>query len=305
MDNKLLNIVAIALLVLIFLFSVLTWVSVRGTKEENLSTLISYASRLRDSGLYKQAIETYEKLLEKGKLNKEKAENIIYTIGAIYMDDLRDYSNALAQFLKLRELYPKSNLLSDAQKRIVTCLEHIGESAQAQRELERATSVGRTEEIRPGDIVVAEIGKRRISLRELDKAYNNLPEQMKKQFAGKAGKKQFLSSYVAQELVYDAAVRAGLDQEPEIAETIENIKKQILLQEYYKRNIGKEIKPTESDLLLYYDAHKDEFEGKGFNEVRETVKQRYTEEKIKEKEQELLSKMLQSQDVKIYPDSVR
>ncbi|OQX88259.1 MAG: hypothetical protein B6D65_06100 [candidate division Zixibacteria bacterium 4484_93] len=305
MNNKLLDIVIIVLLVLIFLFSILTWVSTRGTKEEKLSTLIGYASRLRDSGLYNQAIGTYEKLLEKGKLDREKAENIIYTIGTIYMDDLRDYSNALAQFLKLRELYPKSHLLSDVQKRIVTCLEHTGESAQAQRELERATSVEKTEDIRPGDVVVAELGKRRISLRELDKAYNNLPEQMKKQFAGRTGKKQFLSSYVAQELVYEAAVRAGLEQEPEVAETIENIKKQILLQEYYKRNIGKEIKPTESDLRLYYDAHKDEFEGKSFNEVKATVNQLYAEEKLKEKEQELLSKMLQSQDVKIYPDSVR
>lgn len=77
--------------------------------------------------------------------------------------------------------------------------------------------------------------------------------KIKAQLSTPFGKKQILDTIVEQELLYQAAIKKGLQREPQVKDTLEFYKKAIIgrsYAEYYMKKSAKE----------YYDGHKDEFE---------------------------------------------
>ena len=78
--------------------------------------------------LFEQSVKEYTEYLEDYQLDAKEQANISYMVGNIYFDKLHDYENALAYYLRVKYLFPESNLQGEVSKKVVACLERLKRS---------------------------------------------------------------------------------------------------------------------------------------------------------------------------------
>ena len=273
------------------------------------------ANALYNRDLYPQAIAEYEYYLRNYSLDEREQANISYTIGNIYFDRVRDYQSALAYYLRVKELYPNSELVDDANRRIVECLERLQKSADAQQALEESTLLDQTQvkTSKPGE-VIAKIGKREVTTGDLDFEIKSLPPYLASQMQGRDQKLEFLKQYLATELLYDTAKRKGLEQDTEVIEAAFQAKKNLMVQKYLQEEVGEKIQLNDSDVELYFKAHQERYAKKdsggsaqpvNFAQVKSQVAQDYVREKQQEAYQRLVERLMRAENVVIYDDKIR
>jgi parvulin-like peptidyl-prolyl isomerase len=90
--------------------------------------------------------------------------------------------------------------------------------------------------------------------------FNQVPADKQEQF-----RKQVLEQLIAKQLVYDDAVKTGVlkskDFKDRYAEIIENVKREIAIQVWQKKEIDK-IKVSQKEMKDYYNKNKEEFNEK-------------------------------------------
>jgi len=115
--------------------------------------------------------------------------------------------------------------------------------------------------------VVARIGKREITLGELNDQIEKLPPYMRSTFQGRDKKVDFLKQYIATELMYTTAKRKGYDRDKDIIEGAFQAKKNLMVQKLIQDEVKDAVHIGDSDLKLYYQAHRDKYvEEKGGGE---------------------------------------
>lgn len=274
-----------------------------------------YANALYNRELYQQAVDEYQHYLDNYTVEEEVRANINYIVGNIYFERLYDYENALARYLKVKYLFPESNLESEISKRIVACLERLQRSEDAKQALEEAASLEPDSvPSRPGT-VIAKIGDRDITTGDLKYQINQLPEYMRSQFEKAEDKLKFLQQYIATELFYDAAKRQQLDKNKEVIEGTFQSKKNLMVQKYIENEIASDLDITPDDVEMYYKAHKEKYaekddEGnitrqKPFSEVKQQAAQDLVREKQQKKYNELIQRMMKTEGVEIYSDRIK
>ncbi len=70
---------------------------------------------------------------------------------------------------------------------------------------------------------------------------------------------EIINEWVNGELLYQEALRKGIDQTPEIRKILENTKKTLLTNELLEQGFGSLPKPETEELRLYYEMHQQEF----------------------------------------------
>lgn len=266
--------------------------------------------------LYQQAIQEYNYYLENYNLDDEESANINYIIGDIYFERIRDYENALSYYLKIKHLYPDSRLQEEVSKKIVECLERLERSADAQQALEEAALLdpSQIKSHRPG-AVIAKIGKREITMGDLEHEINQLPPFMKSQITDKSKKIDFLKQYIATELLYDTAKRKGLDKDKEVIDAVFQAKKNFMVQKLLEEEISQNINIRDSDIELYYKAHKEKYAKKDekgeivnirpLEEVKNQVMQDLIRERQQEAYEQLVQRMMRAEAVQIFEDKLK
>jgi len=217
---------------------------------------LEYANTLLAKGLNADAAQAYEAYIEKVNLDSKELASACYKLGNIYLD-LKEYEKALAGLYKSELLDPEAGYKQDMDQKIVSALENLGLSQQAQYELESRTSIkpaGQTNEK-----IAVRIGKRAITNEEIDMVINRLPEQAKKGLNSNDAKLRFVREYVATEVLYEKAKKLGLDKNINTRAAVEDFKKQLVLQELLRDEIKKELKVSPEDVSLYYKANKDRY----------------------------------------------
>ncbi len=270
------------------------------------------ANELAEKELYEQAIAEYDRYLQDPTLPPKLRANTNYLVGNLYMEKLHDYRNAMARYIKAKFLYPQTELKNEINRKIVECLERVGRSLDAQQEMESATSLGGEKPQGRGP-VVARIGQREITLGELNDQIEKLPPYMRSSFQEREKKVEFLKQYLATELMYDTAKRKGYDRDKDIIEGAFQAKKNLMVQKLIQDEIKSAVHIDDSDLRLYYEAHRDRYvEEKGgkkrqlsFLEVRERVREELTQERENQAYEKLVQRMLNAEDVRIYDDLVK
>jgi tetratricopeptide (TPR) repeat protein len=281
------------------------------------------AEEYMNQGLYEKAVDSYEKYISLPWLGPEKKSNISYMIGNIYMDNLSDYNNALASFVRAKVYYPSNSGISGINKKIVMCLENLGKSVDAEREMSRITSLtgqGKEEfsKSEEDSVIVAKIGDRNITMGEFNREIERFPAP-KEAFKEKKKKLEFLGQYIAGELLYDSAKRRGFDNDKEVIEAFNLAKKQMMINKLVEDEVDSKLeKPSEGDLKLYYEANKDKYmeekkdeAGKitkiqrEFEQVKDRVNFDYISMKRQEKIGSLLDNLKKTKDVFIYDDQFK
>jgi parvulin-like peptidyl-prolyl isomerase len=111
-----------------------------------------------------------------------------------------------------------------------------------------------------GDKVVARVGRVNITEKELRQKLAELPPFTRQQFQGPEGTIDFLKRLVDEEVLYQAAVKAGYEDDPEVKRTLEAIKRRSMIQAYYKGEIESAVEVPEEDVQAYYDEHDEQFQ---------------------------------------------
>jgi len=277
---------------------------------------INLANTYYNNELYKAAIKEYEEYLLYYPVQENKQANIYYQIANIYFERLNNYEKALENYLRIKYLYPESNLQSDVGKRIVNCLERLERSQDAQRILDRETALKPDEvaEHRPG-AVIAKIGKQEITQGDLDFEIEQLPPYLQSQFNSRESKIEFLRQYLAEKLLYDSAKRKNLDKDKEIIEGTFRAKKGLMAQKILREEIQKMVTINQSDVELYYKANKEKYaekdengkvvRQKSFQESGEQVAQDLFQERQQEAYQKLLERLMKAENVTIFEKRIQ
>ena len=292
-----------------------------GCQQENQPQLsadqkINLANTYYNNELYDAAIREYIEYLNNYEMDNNKRANISYTIANIYFERLNDYNRALEFYLRIRQLYPESNLQRDVGKRIVNCLERLQRAQDAQRILEKETALKPDDVIehKPGEII-AKIGDKVITQGDLDFELKQLPPYVQTQISTKEQKKEFLQQFIAEELLYDSAKRKGLDQDKEVLEGAFRAKKRLMAQKILAEEMQGKIDIKEADIELYYRANKEKYVEK--NEEGETVRQKSFQESAQQVAQdlylerqeaayrELINRLNKAENVTIYENKIR
>jgi peptidyl-prolyl cis-trans isomerase C len=206
--------------------------------------------------------------------------------------DLHEYENALKTFYKAEILDGQADFMSDMNQKIVSALENLGMTQQAQYELDARTDIsGKTA---PSEAkAVARIGKDEILETEINRAIDKMPEWMKKNFESPELKLKFIREYVAAEVLYRKAKRLGLDKTPDTKDAVESFKKQVVVEQIVKKEIDKNLKISQEDVELYYKANKDKYiEPEG-------IKVSYAELKDESKKVEAVNQLKEGNGTKI------
>ena len=218
---------------------------------------IDYANKLLSKGLKSEAAQSFEEYLAASQINPQEEARLLYKIGSIYME-LYKYEKALKSFYKAEMLNPKSEFAQEMNQKIIEALENLGMSSQARYELEARTSLGQEKEIKVK--VVARIGKKEITDAQIDEALKNAPQWMRKSLEEPERRLEFIRNYVGQEVLYTKAKRLGLDTKEETRQTLEQLKKQIVVEQFLGKEIQEKLdKISPEDIKLYYEANKDSF----------------------------------------------
>lgn len=281
------------------------------------------AEEYLNQNLYEHAIRAYEDYLNSFRISSEKKSNVSYIIGNIYMDDLRDYTNAVASFVRAKVLYPANPNISEVNKKIVACLEMLGRPIDAERELVKATAIESQEaggaETKDNEIIVAKIGDRNISMAELNREIEGLPPFIKDNYKDKPKKLDFLQQYITEELLFDSAKRRGLDNDKAVMDSLYRMKKRMMADKLIEQDVDLKIaEPSEGDIGLYYDGHKDKYmeekkdesgnvskRQKELAEVKDQVKSDYISDKRQEMIRDLINNLAKAKDIKIYEDNFK
>ncbi len=217
------------------------------------------ANKLKSVGITEEAIKQYENYFNTAMVDKKTRSNLAYTVGKLYMEE-GNYEKALSWLYRVDIIDPDTSLKSEVSSKIVHCLETLGRFHAAEYALEARSSLqeNRGEETK-GSKVVAEIGSREITLREVDEAIDELPPWMKEQFKGKGKKVEFMKKYVADELFYRKAKKLEYDKDGELRNKTAHFMKQLMVNKILEEEIKDKLTIEEDDLKNYFKANRDRY----------------------------------------------
>lgn len=279
-----------ALLIAVLLFMVYSGSGRQASSTIDAKSERSVAVALAGRGLYRQAADAYENYLL-ADLDAEQKANTLYTVGTIYMDKLADCDNAMARFERLKALYPDSKMVNEANKKMVACLEKTGRSLDAQNVLEAATRPEQTQKS-AGGTVLARIGDREITDRDLADEISRLPQQFRAQSGDLNFKKEMLNGLIQRELMLASAIRRGLDNDPEVLQELEAARKGILASKVMQMEVIDKIELTPIQVTAYIKDHPDQFVAKDGKPLDPQQVQQLAQRQLYAQEQRRLSMKL-------------
>jgi tetratricopeptide (TPR) repeat protein len=261
------------------------------------------AGELADNNLPDAAIEEYKKILDDGSLTDAERGAVCYLIAKTCFENIGDYETAAAYYIRARALDPDASYAEEAAKSLIACLERLGRRLDAKRELDHYTSLSPDTGRSPGKII-ARIGDRQITDADLMIELQLLPAEMQSRFASRDEKLKFLHSMIGRDLIYHAALREGFDRENDVQRDLRRLEKEYLIQYYTRQKIAPNVKLDTAGVRLYYQANKEKYGDKSFEEAREQVVQDYFNFSGQKEIGEYMNALMQAENVRIFEENV-
>ena len=255
------------------------------------------AGELRDSKLYEAAIAEYNEILKAEGLSDGQRGSVAYLIAKVYFEDMKDFENAAAYYVRARTYDPDGAYIDEASRNLVAALEKSGKYIDAKRELENVTDINADPSPR-GTVPVAIISGDTVWLAELETQIQTLPPELQKLMLTVEAKRDFLRQYIGMELVAQSAVREGLDREPDFLLRKETLVKKLLMEKYISEKILPELSMEPSDIQNYFEANKERlYQNQKFEDIAQRVAQDYRTEKSATAYMEHIAKLAEIEKV--------
>ena len=250
-------------------------------------------------------VEMHKRLAGELSSNNLPLAAISYLIARVYYDNLKDYSNAAAYYIRAKEYDPKGSFMSEASKNLVASLEKLGNVLDARRNLSAAADLD-YKPTDPSDVVVAKIGGREIWMSEIENQIALLPADLQKQLTTREARLQYVHQYVGVELLYEAAVREDYLSNPEIQRQREMYEKRMLVDQFVSDKIIPGIKIDTVDLGNFYRANKDSlYRGALYDSIRTQVYRDYQSQKAQAAYNDYVTHLVQSEKVEFLDNNVK
>lgn len=265
------------------------------------------AGELRDNKLYEAAVDQYEDLLESGALDPAQQGTISYLIARIYFDDLKDYDNAAAWYIRARTYDPNGSYVDEASKNLVASLEKSGRMIDASRQLQTMTDIdAANKEKKTGDQVVARIGTQDIYMSDLEETIQALPPAVQQSLSARRDRVDFLRQYVGSELLYRAAQREGYDRDPAIKKQQAMMLRDAVINRYVYDKVLPGLKIDTADVRNFYTANRQSrYDDKPYDSVRAQVIMDYQQQKAEAALNEYVQKLIQTEKPTFFDANVR
>ena len=106
--------------------------------------------------------------------------------------------------------------------------------------------------------VLAKINNKEITLTEFNDRLKEVPQLAQKESLSLETKKGLLDNLVVRELLYQDALKTGIDKEKDTAFLVEEMKMRVVVDRYFKKEIDDKVKVTEDDVKTFYKEHPEE-----------------------------------------------
>ena len=106
---------------------------------------------------------------------------------------------------------------------------------------------------------LAKVGNSVITEADLEREIKNLPDFVQKMFEGTSGREKFLEELVKRELLYQEALKKGLDKDLAYQKKLEDFKKINLVGILLEKEIESKAKVSDKEIRDYYEKHKEDF----------------------------------------------
>ncbi len=298
-------VLAVLILLTFMLTAVIGCNSGSDTDSSDLTLRKQIAGELRDNKLFASAITEYESILSSNGLSLSEQANLNYLIARVYFENIKDYQQAAAYYLRARAYDPEGSFMNEASRNLVASLQKIGNLIDAKRELSSNTDI----DYKPqsdSDLPVARIDGRPVYRSQIENDIASLPSQIQKQLLTPEAKVGYVRQYVGTELLYLAASRENYLSNPEIVKQLEELTKKLIVDRYlYDRVIPKADIDT-VDVNNFYLAHKtDMYNDKPYNEVRGAVYADYQRIKAEAAYTEYINRLAQTENVEFLDQNWR
>ncbi len=106
---------------------------------------------------------------------------------------------------------------------------------------------------------LAKVGNIKITQADFEREFKNLPDFAQKMFEGSSGKERFLDELIKKELLYQEALKKGLDRDTEYTQRVKDFKKITLIGLLFEKEIESKAKVSDQEVKDYYEKNKDTF----------------------------------------------
>ncbi|TAN42008.1 MAG: peptidylprolyl isomerase [Nitrospirae bacterium] len=107
--------------------------------------------------------------------------------------------------------------------------------------------------------VLAKVGSAVITDADLERDLKSLPDYAQQIFADQKGREKFLDELIKKEILYQEALKKGLDKSADFTKKVEEFKKLTLVSELLEKEIMSRSKVSDQEVREYYDKHKEDF----------------------------------------------
>jgi hypothetical protein len=287
--------------------------------------LKNLALKFEQQELHDSAVDAWLEYLKAADLKQEECARIWYRVGNLFQKE-KKYEKALDAYYRSEQFARVEDFSSEISRRVQECLESLGKFAALRNELSSRVGIkdASTNDSIPSqrDAVLAEIGPQKITLSDLDHRIEqeiqrqfamvapDMSDEMKKrqkeallkQFSTTDHRHRVLNEYLAEEILYREALASRLMEDPDIQAEIQNHQRAILVQKVIQNAYAELIKITRSDLVTYYEAHKEQYQNqkKSFDDVQNEIYAALRAQKEEEVSAYVLSQLRDKYDVVIH-----
>ncbi len=112
-----------------------------------------------------------------------------------------------------------------------------------------------TKEKKEEDVIVS-IGTEKLTLKKLDR---EIPDFMKDSIS-KEQINNFIQQWIENELIYQGALKLGMDLEEDYRRDLERAKKNLLIKKYLDHYLQEEVEISDEEAFKYYESNKENFQ---------------------------------------------
>lgn len=113
-----------------------------------------------------------------------------------------------------------------------------------------------------------------------------------------------IEGLVIQELLWEEARNRGFHKNKEVEEAVKNSEERELVGRLRQEVLSDIPKPTDDELLQYYETHKNEYKDKEFEKVKNIITMRITGERRREKNREFIDELRKKYPIEIYEENL-
>lgn len=217
------------------------------------------AAFLAEKKAFEPALDVYDDFLAHARLGPQERAKVCFAAANVAIEAGAD-ERALALLYQAEWLKPGGELQKEIDAKIMTCLERLGRSDDLRTALRERAQIGRARDtLQSGEAVLAELGDRVFTTRDLDAALEKLPPAARGALSAPEKKLELLKNLIAEHLLAEKARRQELDKDPQIQAMLSDQLDALMVRKLIQQEVQSKVQIAPGEVERYYEANRSRF----------------------------------------------